>query len=162
MKAYEEVRQLPDHPFNKFTTTRRPFIWVYREALAPGLSIPKAIYNGELSSAAIQDWALMLACTVGYEEGNDVSQGGMDSYENIVVASLDNNYIAPVVSTEFSSPEYRDQEVAYAEAVDNELDHREYAPDDYIVRPLSDATFSRDGFRKRDPGYLAGFNSYQL
>lgn len=163
MGAYEQIRLLPDHPFNKFTTNRRPFIWVFREALSPGLSIPKAIYNGELSSAAIQDWALMLACEPGYEEANDASQGGMDSNNNIYVeAEPINDFVPPVNSREFRSSEFNDRR-----AIDDalaDLDARtEYVNDDFIAtRPLPTAQFVNKNFRKRDPGFLAGFNNYQF
>lgn len=164
MRAYEQVRNLPDHPFNKFTSTRRPFIWVFREALSDGLSIPKAIYNGELSTAAIRDWALMLACEPGYEETNDPSQGGMDATDNVYIdAEDDGGYVAPVSSTEFATRDYDNERVAVDEALRDLEENQEFAADDYIVpRPLPSTNFNKYGNRRRDPGFLGGFNDYQL
>lgn len=51
-----------DNPYRWAALKQQPFILSYRGGH------PQAFYNGDRSVQAITDWALTLACTMGYEE----------------------------------------------------------------------------------------------
>lgn len=61
-KSFVALGSDPSHLLKHFALKQVPFILVYRKGL------PKAFYNGDLSSAAITDYSLTLACHPDYHE----------------------------------------------------------------------------------------------
>lgn len=68
MRAFQIVAQDQDHPLHQYRIKQYPSIIVYREGGQPGVSWPKAYYNGPLELDALENWVLNLACTAGYTE----------------------------------------------------------------------------------------------
>ena len=68
MYAFQLIAQDQDHPLHRYRIKEYPSIIVYREGGQPGVSWPKAFYNGELDQDALENWVLNLACTPGYTE----------------------------------------------------------------------------------------------
>lgn len=58
-----------DNPYRWASLKQQPFILSYRGGR------PQAFYNGDRSVQAITDWALTLACTMGYEEHIQIPAG---------------------------------------------------------------------------------------
>lgn len=75
MRAFQQVSDDPDHPLSTYAIRGFPTILVYREGGEAGLSWPKAFYNGELSTIALQNWILQLACVPGYTETPALREG---------------------------------------------------------------------------------------
>lgn len=75
MRAWQEINDDEDHPLSAYRIRGYPTILVYREGGQPGISWPKAFYNGQLSLQYIQNWVLTLACTPGYTETPAIREG---------------------------------------------------------------------------------------
>lgn len=74
MKRFSEIKNSPNHMFNRYTSKSVPFILVYRED-EPNISYPQAFYNGEFSTSALNDFVMTLACEAGYNESPFLRQG---------------------------------------------------------------------------------------
>lgn len=60
--ALIQLKMSPDHPFSWIGSATAPFIVTYRNGW------PQAFYNGNLTTEAIKNYSLQLACQPGYKE----------------------------------------------------------------------------------------------
>lgn len=116
MQAFQQVNDDPDHPLNEFRIRGFPTILVYREGGQAGLSWPKAFYNGSLSTDAIQDWILQLACVPGYKEVPAIREGVV--MDNEVFITDDRVRSAPTPEEEEDEEEEADPGLSVASATD--------------------------------------------
>jgi hypothetical protein len=78
--AFVSLYEDPLHPLHEFALSQVPVIIVYRKGL------PKAYYNGDLSTSSIADYALTLACHPDYFETTKV--GGSMEMETKLAMTL--------------------------------------------------------------------------
>lgn len=107
MRSFQEVSDDLDHPLNNFRIRGYPAILIYREGGQPGISWPKAFYNGELTLDALQNWMLQLACTPGYTETPLIKEGIVTENEIQVYDERSRGGVKPASSLDFQSNEFR-------------------------------------------------------
>lgn len=149
MRAWQEVNDDPDHPLNAYRVRGYPAIIVYREGGQPGLSWPKAFYNGELSSSLLQNWILQLACTPGYTETPAIREGIVADTEVVVTDDRSRGGEAPVSSTDFQSGDFRIDEAT----IDDYQDLKGDFIDDVYNEGLEDEQILQDYEEQRSAPY---------
>jgi hypothetical protein len=173
MKAFDDVKNDVDHPLNAYRLRGFPSILVYREAGSQsGIAWPKAFYNGELSTSALIDWILTLACEPGYTATPALKEGTVVDLDTIVTdpRAVVNSEVSrtPVFRTrlattaDFEDPDFdlgveiADQVFYSQDLLEEELYRQDIDPDyvdDYRL-PTANTLGDYRSSTVDDPGFL--------
>ena len=141
MRAFQQVNDDPDHPLSPYYIRGYPTILIYREGAVPGASWPKAFYNGDLSTDALQDWLLQLACVPGYTETPAIREGVVMDTEVIVTDDRSDFYSTGAASSlDYQSGDFRIDEAT----IDSNLDFQDEFEDGVYSRGESSGAFLND------------------
>lgn len=161
-KRIGQIRNDPNHMFNKFTLARAPYIIAYRESLDPQVSYPQAFYNGEYETEEIANWIADSACQPGYTEFvSDTNDDPIEVSKNVIIdedpnggSSLTREYND--TSLKMKNPKKTTVQRILANR-EKELEAYNLSPDDYEqMTPKRDPTFRPSGREKsgRGVGYI--------
>ncbi|MFS8160086.1 MAG: protein disulfide isomerase family protein [Candidatus Roizmanbacteria bacterium] len=164
MKAFDDVKNDNDHPLNAYRLRGFPTILVYREGGSQsGISWPKAFYNGELSTTALQNWILTLACEPGYTETPTIREGVVSDL-NITVDDPRGESSKPASSLDFQSPDFDVGQATYDEVANAQAEYPTYLQEEDLEYAEDLQQVSEDNLRNfsssygtgsiDDPGYL--------
>lgn len=164
MRAWQEVSDDLDHPLNAYRIRGYPSIIVFREGGQPGLSWPKAFYNGDLSLASLQDWILTLACTPGYTEVPLMREGIVTDSDIVVTDERSRGGERAATSLDFQSGDFRIDQKTIEDYQDLDEDFREEVYEEglneaEVLQKSEDLREERANIRRLREGDRGGYGS---